>query len=459
MSDTRGGLELQPITHGRVLAIALPIIASNISTPIIGLVDTAVLGQLPEAHHIGAAALGATIFTFLFWAFGFLRMGTTGLTAQAFGAENAPEVGASLARALLIALCAGAALILFQMPLKMFALGFAEGTVAVERETAIYFDIRIWSAPAALANYALVGWFIGLQRARTALALQVFLNGLNAALDAIFVMGFDWGVAGVAWGTVIAEVAAAFAGLAIAWRIINRSFALPSRSDILSAVGLSRALSVNTDIMIRTLALLSAFSWFMIQSASSGDATLAANAILMQLVGFSAHLLDGFAFAAETLVGAAIGARAPGRFRDAVRFSSLWAAIIALTLAVVLFVAGGAMIDALTINENAREAARQTLPYAALMPAIGVAAYQLDGIFIGSTRTADMRNMMVLAAAAFFLVWHFAVPMIGNDGRWIALLSLNVFRAALLWVRYPALLADAFPTRTADRPSTTPAGQ
>lgn len=445
MSEASRDFELQPVTHGTVLAIALPIIASNISTPLIGIIDTAVLGQLPEAHHIGAAALGATIFTFLFWAFGFLRMGTTGLTAQAFGASDASEVSASLARALFIAFCAGALLILLHVPLKVLALGFTEGSAPVEYETAVYFDIRIWSAPAALANYCLVGWFIGLQRARTALALQVFLNTLNAALDALFVMGFGWGVAGVAWGTLIAEVAAAVVGLVIAWRIVVRSFALPTLEEILSPDRLGRALAVNSDIMIRTLALLSAFSWFTIQSAAPGDATLAANAILMQLVGFSAHLLDGFAFAAETLVGAAIGAREPERFRDAVRLSSLWAAAIACALAVTLLNAGGMMIDALTVNPTVRETARQTLPFAALMPAIGVAAYQLDGIFIGSTRTADMRNMMVLSAAAFFLVWHLSVPVLGNEGRWISLLSLNVVRAILLWLRYPALMADAFP--------------
>ncbi|MEQ8823531.1 MAG: MATE family efflux transporter [Filomicrobium sp.] len=441
------------VTHKDVLAIALPIIASNISTPLIGIVDTAVLGQLPGAHHIGGVALGATIFTFLFWAFGFLRMGTTGLTAQAFGADNKGEVGAALERALGIALVAGILLILFHWPLKSLALGFAEGSRAVENETADYFDIRIWSAPAALANYCLVGWFIGLQRARTALALQIFLNGLNAGLDALFVLEFGWGVAGVAWGTLIAEVAAAVVGLVIASRIVDRSFAFPALKQIRDPEQLNRALSVNSDIMIRTLALLAAFSWFTIQSAPAGDATLAANAVLMQLVGFSAHLLDGFAFAAETLVGAAVGAKAKDRFRRAVWLSSIWAALIAIAISAILWLTGGLMIDVLTVNVDVRQFARDALPYAALMPAIGVAAYQLDGIFIGTTRTADMRNMMVVSSAAFFMTWHLAVPVLGNDGRWISLLALNIVRAGLLFWRYPALLADAFPTQAAARPN------
>ncbi len=444
------------ITHGAVLAIAVPIILSNITTPLIGIVDTAVLGQLDGAHHIGAAALGGTIFTFLFWAFGFLRMGTTGLTAQAFGAKNHREIGVSLARALMIAAIAGGLLVLLQGPLGFTALSLIDGSEAVESGTADYFSIRIWSAPAALANYALVGWLIGLQRARTALLLQLFLNSLNAVLDVLFVLGFGWGVAGVALGTVIAEVAAAIAGLAVAHAILRNSYLLPRLADVIDAAGLQRLFSVNADIMIRTLALLAAFSWFTFQSAPSGDATLAANAVLMQLVGFSAHLLDGFAFAAETLVGAAIGARSRQQFEQAVVLSSFWAGAIGLALGAILYSAGGLMIDQLSIDAGVREAARSVLPWAALMPALGVAAYQLDGIFIGATRTADMRNMMLLSAAAFFAAWHLLVPIIGNDGRWLSLLALNFVRAGSLALRYRSLLADAFTSRAAGLPNAPP---
>lgn len=443
----------QVVTHRTVLSIAVPIILSNITTPLIGIVDTAVLGQLEGAHHIGAAALGGTVFTFLFWAFGFLRMGTTGLTAQAFGADDAREVGASLARALLIAATAGGILILLQWPLQVAALALIEGSKAVETGTADYFSIRIWSAPAALANYALVGWLIGLQRARTALLLQLFLNTLNAALDVLFVMGFGWGVAGVALGTMIAEIAAAIVGFAIAYAILQRSYALPQHADVIDPVGLKRLFSVNADIMIRTLALLAAFSWFTFQSAPSGDATLAANAVLMQLVGFSAHLLDGFAFAAETLVGASIGAKVRRRFDRAVALSSLWAGVIALALGAALYTFGGFFIDRLSVDAGVRDAARSVLPWAALMPVLGVAAYQLDGIFIGATRTADMRNMMLLSTAAFFFSWYVLVPLIGNDGRWLSLLTLNSVRAVSLALRYPALVADAFAIRMEGSPN------
>lgn len=448
-----------PITNTAVLAIAVPIILSNITTPLIGIVDTAVLGQLEGAHHIGAAALGGTIFTFLFWAFGFLRMGTTGLTAQAFGADDRPEVGASLARALLVAVAAGGVLVLLQWPLGYLALAMIDGSEAVESGTSVYFSIRIWSAPAALANYALVGWLIGLQRARTALMLQILLNGLNATLDVLFVMGFGWGVAGVALGTVIAEVTAAIAGLAVAYSIIERNFAMPRGIEIMEAAALRRLISVNADIMLRTLALLAAFSWFTFQSAPSGDATLAANAVLMQLVGFSAHLLDGFAFAVETLVGAAIGARKRHRFEQAVLLSSLWAGAIAVALGVLMYQAGGILIDWLSVDPAVRQSARDVLPWAALMPVLGVAAYQLDGIYIGATRTADMRNMMLLSTAAFFAAWFVLVPAIGNEGRWLSLLLLNIVRAASLALRYPALIEDAFPIPAAGSPNAPRAGR
>jgi MATE family, multidrug efflux pump len=448
-----------PVTHRTVLAIAVPIIFSNITTPLVGLVDTAVLGQLQGAHYIGAAALGATIFTFLFWAFGFLRMGTTGLTAQAYGAADAAEVGASLGRALLIAAAAGGLLVLLQWPLGTAALALADASEAVETGTAVYFDIRVWSAPAALANYALAGWLIGLQRTRTALAIQLFLNGLNAILDVLFVLGWGWGVAGVAMGTLLAEVAAAALGLAVAAMILAHGRAMPTLEQVIRPAGFRRALSVNRDIMIRTLALLAAFSWFIFQSAPTGDATLAANALLMQLVGFSAYLLDGFAFAAETLVGAAIGARRRDQFQQAVALSSLWAGVIALVLGVVLVSCGVPMIDTLSVDPEVRSAARDALYWAALVPVLGVAAYQLDGIYIGATRTMDMRNMMLLSAAAFFVAWHILVPQVGNDGRWLSLLTLNVVRAVSLAVRYPALVAEAFATSPAALPSTPPGGR
>lgn len=439
------------VTHSSVLAIALPIIASNISTPLIGLVDTAVVGQLPEPHHIGAVALSSTIFTFLYWAFGFLRMGTTGLTAQAYGAGDPMEVGATLGRALLIAGVAGAGLILLQAPLSWLAFRIVDGSPAVEGGAQDYFSIRIWSAPAALANYALLGWFIGLGRARIALLLQVLLNGINAILDAWFVLGLGWGVTGVALGTLIAEVAAAAAGLGIAAGKLSSMGARPSAASIIAPQRLKRAIAVNADIMLRTLCLLAAFTWFTFQSAASGDVILAANAVLMQFVSVMAYLLDGFAFAAEVLVGHAIGARNRSHFNSAVWLSSLWAGIISLGLSLLLALTGASLIDALTVSPDVREAARIYLVWAALAPILGVACYQLDGIFIGATRTVDMRNMAIVSLVVFLAAWAVLHSALGNHGLWLALMTLNVARAVTLAARYPRLVQDCFSMPTPSR--------
>jgi len=426
-------------------------IFSNVTTPLIGAVDTAVIGQLGSAPLIGAVAVGATIFTFFYWAFGFLRMGTTGLTAQASGAERNREVLATLYRALLVAGTAGVAIIVLQWPISEATFALMGASPDVDEAARTYFTIRIWSAPAALANYALVGWFIGLGRAGMAFRLQLLLNLTNIGLDALFVLAFGWGVAGVAAGTLIAETGAAIVGLAVAlraagglrirlWRVFN-------------AGKLRRMVAVNGDIMIRTLSLLFAFSFFTAQGARAGDLVLAANAILMHFLSVSAYFLDGVAYATEALTGKAIGARNPLRFRDAVRLSSIWAAGLSVAVGAVFWLTGGSVIDAMTVNDAVRALARDYLVWAALAPVIGVACFQLDGIFIGATRTRDMRNMMLLSLAIYLLVWAALTPPLGNHGLWAALMILFVTRALTLSFRFPALKRDAFKNLSAASPS------
>ena len=431
-----------------MLAIALPMIFANVTTPLIGAVDTAVIGQLGTAHLIGAVAVGATIFTFFYWAFGFLRMGTTGLTAQASGAERNREVMATLYRALLVAGAAGTAIIFLQWPIAEAAFALMGASPKVDDAARTYFAIRIWSAPAALANYALVGWFIGLGRAGMAFRLQLLLNLTNIGLDSLFVLGFGWGVAGVAAGTLIAETGAALVGLAVAlraakglrirlWRVFN-------------AAKLRRMIAVNGDIMIRTLSLLFAFSFFTAQGARTGDLILAANAILMHFLSVSAYFLDGVAYATEALTGKAVGARNPARFAEAVRLSSIWAAALSVMVGAVFWLGGGSVIDAMTVNEAVRAVAPEYLIWAAVAPIIGVACFQLDGIFIGATRTRDMRNMMLVSLAVYLLAWAALTPSFGNHGLWGALMILFIVRALTLAVRFPALKRDAFAGAWAD---------
>lgn len=440
------------LTSRDVLTIAVPIILSNVTTPLVGAVDTAAVGQLGEEHLLGAVAVGATIFSILYWTFGFLRMGTTGLTAQAFGADNKAEVGANLKRALLIALSAGCLLVLLQWPLGALLFWLFPGSDAVESAARTYFDIRIWGAPAALANYALLGWFIGLGRAKLAFAIQLLLNGLNIAFDALFVFGFSLDVDGVAYGTVLAETIAALAGLALAVHELRRQGADAGWAEVMERARMLRLISVNTDIMIRSFSLIFAFSFFTAQGANAGDVTLAANAVLFTFFHIAAYFLDGFAFAAETLVGQSIGAGNRKRFLAAVRLSSLWALAISIVVSLGLWVAGPHLIALMTTAEDVRQAAGHFLFWAALSPGVGIACFQLDGIFIGATQTRDMRNMMLISLAIYLLAWAALTSFWGNHGLWAALWVFFIARGVTLAARMPALIAAAFAKQGSVRP-------
>ena len=428
----------EPLSHRTILAIAVPIMISNLSTPLLGIVDTAVIGQIPDASLIGAVALGALVFTFAFWAFGFLRMGTTGLTAQALGASDTGEIRASLERAILIAVVVGVALIITQWPIRELAFFFLEASDRVENLARDYYDIRIWSAPATLANYALLGWFIGLGRARVALLLQLILNGSNMLLDAYFVLGLDMGVKGVAIGTVIAEFLAAFAGIIIAARHLRIIGGNWDRQRLFIPDRLRRTLTVNRDIMIRSLSLVFVFAWFLAQGAKHGDSILAANAVLLHFVSVSAYFLDGFAFAAEALVGKAVGAAHRAGLSKASRMTTWWAAWVALFTTFFLIAFGPSLVNILTVEPGVRALAREFLPWAALAPLAGVWCFQLDRIFIGATRTAAMRNAMLMSLAIFLVGWYLLTPF-GNSGLWASLYIHYAARTGTLLYFFPAL--------------------
>lgn len=428
------------VTYRAVLAIAIPIVISNISTPLLGVADTAVMGRMGDPKYIGAVAIGALIFTMVYWTFGFLRMGTTGLTAQALGAMDGEEIRAALGRALLIAGGIGLAIIALQFPIGLAAFSLLDGGEEVERLARVYFDIRIWSAPFALANYALVGWFIGLGRANIALVLQVFLNLVNIFFNIALAFGLGWGVAGIAAGTLIAEVAAAAAGLIIAARHLRFYPGRWTRARLMDAQRLAKTIAVNRDIMIRTIVLMFSFAWFMAKSAEAGTLTLAINSILLQFVTVSAFFLDGFALAAEALVGKAFGARSREDFDLAAKLSTAWAAGVSLALSLGIFASGGFVIDFLTIDAEVREAARVYLFWAALLPVLSVWCYQLDGIFIGATRGPEMRNAALASSALFLALWWLFLPY-GNHGLWAALTGFNLMRAATLGFYYPRLRA------------------
>ena len=316
--------------HRRVWRLAWPMVVSNLSVPLLGAVDTAVIGHLPEPHFLGAVAVGALIFNTLYFGCNFLRMGTTGLTAQAFGARDFDAARATLARAFLIALVLAAALLALQGPIGWLAFYLVEPSEAVAGEGMRYFFIRIWGAPATLANIALVGWFIGMQNTRAALALLLTVNGINIVLDLVLVLGFDLAVAGVAWATVAADYAGLILGVAVTARLARRHGGHWRARLVLDAAAMRRFLGTNRDIFLRTLFVITAFALFTTLSARQGDVVLAANAVLLNFVIFFNFAFDGFAFAAEALTGRALGAGRRGDLARAIRACLLWCLLLAL---------------------------------------------------------------------------------------------------------------------------------
>ena len=423
----------------RVWRLAGPIILANISVPLLGAVDTAVVGHLPGAQSIGAVAVGALIFNFIYFGFNFLRMGTTGLTAQALGAGDTAEVRASLVRALAVAAALGIGLVALQGPVAWAAFGLIDASAGVSPLANSYFSIRIWSAPAVFANFAILGWFIGVQNTRAALFLQVAMNGANMALDLWFVFGLGLGVAGVAWATLISEVGAVALGLVLVRRTVRPMGGRWRLDRAVASSRLKRMVAVNRDIFIRSLCLQAAFFLFTAMAAGMGDVVLAANAVLLIFQSLLSYGLDGFAHAAEALTGGAVGAGDRARFKGAVRATSRWALVFAGAYAVFYGALGPVLIDVITDVSEVRATARAYLPWVVLSPLVSVWSFQLDGIFIGATRTAGMRNAMAVSLALYAAAVWVLIPVMGNHGLWLAFLVLMVARAVTLALLYPRL--------------------
>ena len=422
--------------HRRVWRLAWPMVVSNLSVPLLGAVDTAVIGHLPEPHFLGAVAVGALIFNTLYFGCNFLRMGTTGLTAQAFGARDFDAARATLARALLIALVLALALLALQGPIGWLAFYLVEPSEAVAGEGMRYFFIRIWGAPAALANIALVGWFIGMQNTRAALVLLLTVNGINIVLDLVLVLGFGFAVAGAAWATVAADYAGLILGAAVTARLANRHGGHWRPRLVFDAPAMRRFLGINRDIFLRTLFVITAFALFTTLSARQGDVVLAANAVLLNFVVFFNFAYDGFAFAAEALTGRALGAGRRADLTRAIRACLLWCLALALLTLAVYGVAGAPIVRVLTNLEDVRAVAYDYLPWLIALPLVAVWGIFFDGVFTGVTRTADMRNTMMLAFVVFVpCAWLLREPM-GNHGLWLAMTLLYAVRGIGLGAIY-----------------------
>ena len=431
--------------HGwyrRVWTISWPIILSNATVPLVGIVDTAVVGHLPDPAYIGAVALGAIIFSFLYWGFNFLRMGTTGLVAQDLGSGDLHELRATVIRALGLAAALGLLIVLLRRPIGDLAFVVLEGGAQVELHARAYYDIRVLSAPATLVNFALLGYFIGVQRTRVALALQLTLNGVNLALDVLFVVVLGLGVEGVAGASLAGEYIAALLGLALMRRTLARPGGRWHLGRVLDASRLRALAWINLDIFLRTLCAVFAFFYFTATSARLGEVLLAANAVLMHFLMFTSYSLDGFAHAAEALAGGAYGARDPTAFRASVRASTLCAVAAACLYAVVFALLGAGIVASITGIAEVRETAASYLPWVVALPLVAVWSFQLDGIFVGTTRSREMRNGMLVAVAIYLPAVWLLVPRWGNHGLWAAMTAFMAARGLIMGLWYPRILRD-----------------
>ncbi|MDP4002531.1 MATE family efflux transporter [Methylobacterium sp. NEAU K] len=438
-----GATPVRP-THRSVLALALPMTLANVTTPMLGFVGAAVIGRLGDAALLGAVALGAVIFDAIFWSFGALRMATAGLTAQAVGARDDAEVDRILARALAAGALIGLALILLQWPIAKAAFAVSGASDAVIAGLSTYFHIRIFSAPFALASYGVLGSVLGRGRSDLGLLLQVAINLINVGLTLTLVLGFDAGLTGAALATLCAEAAGLGIGLIVLARLGSRPFRMPLR-DLSDAAAMRRTLSVNVDVILRTLALITGIVLFSALGARQGDVVLAANSVLWNLFLIGGFFLDGFATAAETLCGQAVGARDAVAFRTASSLSVRWCLGFGIGVSLLSLAGGRGFIDFVTTSGPVRETARAYLLLAALAPLAAAAPFAYDGIYIGATWTRAMRNLMLFALAAYCAVLGLVQALgLGNTGLWLAFVTFLGARGLGQGIAYPGLARRTF---------------
>lgn len=431
------------VTHRNVWAITLPMTLAFLTTPLIGLTDTAVVGRIGDAASLGGLVVGALVFDFAFATCNFLRSGTTGLTAQAVGEANGREAQAVFWRAMVLALVIGLALILAEPLVTWLGLLAVAPGPGVAEITRIYVFLRMFSAPFALVNYAILGHVLGRGRGGLGLALQIVVNGTNIGLSILFGLVMKYGIAGVAIGTVCGEAVGALVGLLVVVRGFDRA-ERPSPTRILDRRGIMRMIAVNRDIMIRTFCLLGAFVLFTRLGARTGALTLAANGILMNFFLVGGYFLDGMATASEQLVGRSVGARFRPAFDRTVKLTLAWGLGLALALSALFLVSGEALIALLTTDRAVRAAAGDYLVWAALTPLAGALAFIMDGIFIGATWSRTMRDMMIASFVIFAVGAYALSPVFGNDGLWAALLVFLGFRGISLMALLPRRRAETF---------------
>jgi MATE family multidrug resistance protein len=434
--------------YRRVFQLAIPLILSNLTQPLLSMVDTILSGHLPTPAVLGGVAIAGIFFNAIYWTFGFLRMATTGLVAQSHGAKDQDQLTHHFGRALLTALVIGGLILMLQKPLISVALAMLGASGEVHRNALIYCSIRIWSAPAALANYTILGYLLGRQRARTALLLQAAINVVNVVLALSLVLWRHWAVAGIATATMTAEWMGCLLGLGLMLAAGYRPGHL-RWSELIDGASLRRLFALNRDILLRTLSLVGAYVWFTRTGARAGNEILAANAVLINFLWIAAYGLDGFANATEALVGEAIGARRVEDYRAVLKASSISAFIVAAAISLLYLLFGRNIIAVFTNQEAIRMLAARFLPWLIVLPMVAVWSFLLDGAFIGATRAQELRDSMLISFLGFLGLAVVLTSRFGNHGLWCAMLAFMALRAITLALRLPALERKSFAIATA----------
>jgi multidrug resistance protein, MATE family len=416
-----------------ILRLAIPNIITNITIPLLGMVDLGLMGHMGSAKYVGAIALGGMIFNFLFWGFGFLRMGTSGFTAQAYGRRDMGEASNVLFRALITSLSGGVILILLQWPLAKAAFSIIHSSGELENLAHQYFSIRIWAAPATLCIYAFMGWFIGMQNARLPMMLAISVNLINIAFSLLFIRVFDLRSEGIAWANVVSQYVGLLLGLFFVGLYVPKLRKYFNLKEALNRKAFRKFISVNKDIFIRTLCLIFTLSFFTTQSANTSDTILAVNTLLFQFFYFFSYFVDGFANAAEAITGRYIGARNREMLVLAIRRLFIWGIGIAVVFTIVYLVGGNFILGLLTNNPETLGAAKPYLFWVVLVPVITFAAFIWDGIYVGATASKAMRNSMVIITTIIFLPAYYLLhPVMGNNGLWLAMMLFMGARGILL---------------------------
>lgn len=430
------------IKDNKILRLAIPNIVSNITVPLLGMIDMAIVGHMGNKSYIGAVAIGSTIFNFIYWNFGFLRMGTSGFAAQAYGRRDFAEAMLTLARSVSVGLIIAVLLIILQYPVGKLAFYFIQPSEAVAPLSWQYFTILIWAAPATLGLYSLKGWFIGMQNSRTPMVIAIAINILNILFSLLFVYVFEMKIAGVALGTALAQ----YSGVAMALFMLRRGyrklFPKLNRKNIFLMNEMLRFFSVNGNIFLRTLCMIAVFTFFTSASSRMGDTILAVNSLLMQLFMLFSYIMDGFAYAAEALVGKYFGAKNISLLKQTIRQLLQWGLALALCFTLLYALFGNQILRLLTNEQEVLAAAKDYFYWVLLVPLVGFSAFLWDGIFIGAAAAKAMRNAIFVATAVFFILFYLLNPIYGVHALWVAFLSFLILRGLLQHVQVKPALYD-----------------